>query len=127
MKMHLYREWNLNLHFLMEHNLTKNFILTMWVQLKSPFINENVFELPKTSFHPRKSNLNLHFWLKRTDLTKNLISLPWIQCKMSTRIDEVLCLIIQQKNYFFSVPPTSTIYWFLTFIILYVGQCSVLQ
>ena len=25
MKMHLYREWNLNLHFLMEHNLTKNF------------------------------------------------------------------------------------------------------
>ena len=33
--------------------------------------------------------------------------------------------MLQQKNYFFLVLPTSTIDRFLTFIILYVGQCTI--
>ena len=56
-----FRESNLDFHLLMKTHLTKNFILTMWIQPKPAFINENVFKLPKTLFQPCESNLNLHF------------------------------------------------------------------
>ena len=59
-----FRESNLNFDLLMKSHLTKNFIWTMWIEIKPPFIYENVFKLPKTLFQPRESNLNLHLLMK---------------------------------------------------------------